>query len=209
MPPLQKSSPLSFLGNIFGTQTTTPQFFTPTPATAKTSLDTVNNKEYFQQVKPITPLESAKQIFVEPLKALRKAVYPTFEEQIQNVQNEKRASFLPEEASRLAIAKDRSENIIRASVTNPQTGKSEPTGPIIDVPILGPAGRIESKVGKEVVQLFRSDKLNLPDIQIKDIENRLSALGLGTRTVRTFSEMKQAAQDLGVDPQKLDRKSVV
>lgn len=60
------------------------------------------------------------------------------------------------------------------------------------------------KVGKKIVeQTFRGDKLNLPLHLVKQIEKRLSALGLKQRSVRTFKDMEDAAQALGVDPEML------
>lgn len=58
--------------------------------------------------------------------------------------------------------------------------------------------------GKKVVeQTFRTDKLNLT----KDLTNRIKAiqeeLGLGTRAVRTFEDMKDLAAEVGTNPQQL------
>lgn len=56
--------------------------------------------------------------------------------------------------------------------------------------------QVEKKV---VSQVFRGDKLNLAETQLTEIGNRLKALGLDTRGVKTFSDMEDAAQNLGVD----------
>lgn len=56
---------------------------------------------------------------------------------------------------------------------------------------------------KMVDQTFRSDKLNLPEEMTKEVEKRLSALGLEQRTVKTFGEMGDAALELGADPKTL------
>lgn len=58
---------------------------------------------------------------------------------------------------------------------------------------------------KMVDQTFRSDKLNLPEEMTKEVEKRLSALGLEQRTVKTFGEMGDAAMELGSDPKTLLR----
>ncbi len=60
------------------------------------------------------------------------------------------------------------------------------------------------QIDKKIVeQRFRGDKLDLPENQLLEIEKRLSVLGLSQRTVRTFEEMKNAAQALGIDPNRL------
>lgn len=56
---------------------------------------------------------------------------------------------------------------------------------------------------KVVSQKFRGDKLNLAEAELVGIEQRLSALGLKTREVRTFKQMEEAALELGVDPGQL------
>ena len=56
---------------------------------------------------------------------------------------------------------------------------------------------------KVVEQKFRGDKLNLEPEQLKQIEDRLSGLGLTSRTVRSFDEMKSMADELGTDPRAL------
>ena len=56
---------------------------------------------------------------------------------------------------------------------------------------------------KVVDQKFRGDKLNLEPEQLKQIEDRLSGLGLTTRTVRSFDEMKAMADELGTDSRAL------
>lgn len=58
---------------------------------------------------------------------------------------------------------------------------------------------------KVVPQTFRTDKISItPEIQ-DGLNKRLTALGLSTRTVKSFDEMAQAAQELGTDPQRLLR----
>lgn len=52
----------------------------------------------------------------------------------------------------------------------------------------------------KVAQTFREDKLNLTPEVSKGVTSRLSALGIDTRTVRTFPEMEKAAQELGINP---------
>lgn len=59
--------------------------------------------------------------------------------------------------------------------------------------------------GKIVKQEFNVSKLNLTPEQEKGIVDRLGALGLEERRVRTFGEMKRAAENLGTDPRKLLR----
>lgn len=55
-------------------------------------------------------------------------------------------------------------------------------------------------VQKTVDQKFRTDKLNLgSDEEIAKINNRVADLGLATRNVRSFDEVKQLAQELGTD----------
>lgn len=54
-----------------------------------------------------------------------------------------------------------------------------------------------------VKQQFREDKLNLPIEQTKQINNRLEALGLDVRDVRTLNEVEQIALELGTDPKTL------
>ena len=57
---------------------------------------------------------------------------------------------------------------------------------------------------KVVDQKFRTDKLNLGnEAEIKKINDRIGDLGLTTRNVRSFDEVKQLAQELGADPKKL------
>ena len=58
---------------------------------------------------------------------------------------------------------------------------------------------IEMISKKVVSQLFRGDKLNLPEEQLLNIGDRLKALGLENRTVKTFGDMEQAAKELGTD----------
>ena len=66
------------------------------------------------------------------------------------------------------------------------------------------AGNDGDKLGSKVVkQVFRSDKLNLDKEQTKAIEDRLVALNMTTRKVRTFADMQKAAQELGTDVQTL------
>lgn len=55
---------------------------------------------------------------------------------------------------------------------------------------------IEKKV---VAQTFREDKLSLTPEEAEGLNQRLAALGLDTRTVRTFGEMRNAAEALGTD----------
>lgn len=64
---------------------------------------------------------------------------------------------------------------------------------------------IRSVEGKSQVvpQRFRSDKLNLSEQDTQKIVDRLQALGLDTRSVRSFDEMKKIAEDLGTSPSAL------
>ena len=57
--------------------------------------------------------------------------------------------------------------------------------------------------GKTVAQVFRTDKLNLTEEQIDQIEKRREVLGLTTRGVRSFTEMQEVAQELGTDVETL------
>jgi hypothetical protein len=67
-----------------------------------------------------------------------------------------------------------------------------------------PIDASEVKVPPKVVeQKFRGDKLNLEPEQLKQIEDRLSGLGLTSRNVRSFDEMKALADELGTDPRAL------
>lgn len=64
------------------------------------------------------------------------------------------------------------------------------------------AEAVKPTTGK-VAQVFNTGKLNLTPEISKGIEDRLSALGLTTRNVRSFSDVEQAAQSLGLDTQSL------
>jgi hypothetical protein len=67
-----------------------------------------------------------------------------------------------------------------------------------------PIDASEVKIPPKVVeQKFRGDKLNLEPEQLKQIEDRLSGLGLTSRNVRSFDEMKALADELGTDPRAL------
>lgn len=55
-----------------------------------------------------------------------------------------------------------------------------------------------NKNGDVVQQSFRGDKLDLNPSQIKGIEDRLTALGLDQRKVRSFGDMQKAAEQLGL-----------
>ena len=70
---------------------------------------------------------------------------------------------------------------------------------------ISPGDDAGDKMGKKIVaQEFRTDKLDLVhEESFADIEKRLTALGLNTRTVRSFEEMKAAAEELGTDPRTL------
>ena len=52
---------------------------------------------------------------------------------------------------------------------------------------------------KVVAQTFREDKLNLNPDELLGVTQRMKALGLDTRDVRTFGDMQDAAQALGID----------
>jgi len=56
---------------------------------------------------------------------------------------------------------------------------------------------VDPKTGKVTQRVFRTDKLNLGPDEILDVEKRLDTLGLRTKSVRSFDDMQQAAQDLG------------
>lgn len=80
---------------------------------------------------------------------------------------------------------------------------AQKVAPELDLP---PAKVFDRKI---VDQKFRGDKLDLPEEQLADVEKRLGALGLTKRTVKSFGEMQDAAQELGVDPKKLLRESEI
>lgn len=60
----------------------------------------------------------------------------------------------------------------------------------------------------DVPQVFRTDKLNLDEDGLNIVRAKLGALGLETRGVQTFDEMKEIADQLGMDPEKMIRNIV-
>ena len=55
----------------------------------------------------------------------------------------------------------------------------------------------------KVSQIFKGEKLNLTPELTKGVEQRLGALGLTERSVRSFADVEKAAQSLGLDTQSL------
>lgn len=139
------------------TITPSPQFFTPVPVQDRqeTISKTVAPKPTIFQPGP-----QANQNLAKMFTDVRKFVYPSFDEQIQAVQDEHRASFLPEEAKKLAMAKDREQLIFRMPVTDPKTGKMEPIGNIVDPFILGSvAKKVATKIPSLIGEAKRIHKL--------------------------------------------------
>ena len=93
-----------------------PVFFTPLPPPQRK--DNV----------PVEPTRSIPSMFSD----VRKFLFPTFDEQVQSVQDERRASFLPDVARKMAFEKDKEQGIFRLPQLNPSTGKLENTGAIAD-----------------------------------------------------------------------------
>jgi len=62
-------------------------------------------------------------------------------------------------------------------------------------------GTVVSDIAKggKVAQEFRGDKLNLTPELTKGVTQRLTALGLDTRNVRSLADVEKAAQSLGLD----------
>lgn len=77
-------------------------------------------------------------------------------------------------------------------------GKGKPPSNA-SVGISGDPGSPENIQKKIVAQDFRVDKLNLTDEEEADIVARLDAMGMYQRTVKTFDEMRAAAEELGTD----------
>src|SRR3990167_1379657 len=127
MQPSQPPGILSFFGSLFsGGAKQSQSFFTPVelPQTASKSLSTAGanpNQASTDYFKPLATA-GAKPEQATNLGEIRKTLYPTFEEQIQSVQNERRQSLLPEEAKKLAIAKDKEMLLVRGPQRNPKTG---------------------------------------------------------------------------------------
>lgn len=70
-----------------------------------------------------------------------------------------------------------------------------------DFPAMGFVG----DAPKRVEQTLKTEKFNLNTQQTETIKQLQKTLGLDTRTVRTFDDMKEAAEALGTDPQRLLR----
>ena len=88
-----------------------------------------------------------------------------------------------------------------AEIVRSRQGESQVKG-FTNIP--KPIDASEVKIPPKVVeQKFRGDKLNLEPEQLKQIEDRLSGLGLTSRNVRSFNEMKALADELGTDPRAL------
>ena len=82
------------------------------------------------------------------------------------------------------------------SITPPK-GPPPPPGATKIAEVPGSGGR------KIVPQVFREDKLDLSPEDQKAVVDRLSVLGLESRGVKTFGEMQEAAQALGLDANSL------
>lgn len=69
------------------------------------------------------------------------------------------------------------------------------------------AARLGPTTGPKVEQVFKTEKFGLekPSPELESVNRVFASLGLGERRVRTFGDMEAAAQELGMDPERLLR----
>lgn len=65
------------------------------------------------------------------------------------------------------------------------------------------SARTHTRAGERVTQAFNTAKFNVDEAHQATLLNLQQALGLDTRPVRSFDDMREVADSLGVDPQKL------
>jgi len=157
-----------------------PNFFTPIPQPKK------------KEEHPVEQPNPIPQFFAD----VRKTLFPTFDEQVQAVQDERRQSLLPEVSRKLAFERDKEMAIFRLPQTNPTTGKLELTGTAVDPFAIGAARRVGIqglKVGAEAL----GDALKgLVGKSSKEIEKQLPRVVEGTaESIKTLAGKLTKAVD--------------
>lgn len=137
--------------------TPSPQFFTPVQPTPVADRQEKISKTVAPAPTIFQPGTGTNQSLLSQFQDVRKALYPTFDEQVQAVQNENRASFLPEVAKKMALERDKQQNIFRMPVKDPITGKTELTGSILDIPVIGGLERVGSKIIDSIIKAGTED----------------------------------------------------
>ncbi|MBI5573498.1 MAG: hypothetical protein HY919_02960 [Elusimicrobia bacterium] len=93
------------------------------------------------------------------------------------------------------------EEATKMAAENPKLAES--IFKLKDIQKIVPSVPLASIPSKQVPQVFKGEKLNLPPEQIDIIKSKLDILGFKMRDVKTFSDMEDAAQILGLNPSQL------
>ena len=111
---------------------------------------------------------------------VKEFIAPTFEQQIQAVQNDRRSSLLPEVSRKLAFERDREMGLLRMPQINPATGKSEPTGLVMDPFAVGAIRRVGVQGFKVVGDALADGVKGLVGKTSREVEKLLPKIVEGT-----------------------------
>ncbi len=109
----------------------------------------------------------------------------------------------------IAIPGEQLESSVLGKVSTPVTALEKAARlPVLSQTALAPVPtpqtmtRVGPTTGPTVPQVFKPEKIGLPEVspEIEHVKRTLTALGMDVRRVRTFEDMKAAAQDLGMSP---------